>query len=90
MTTNELLTLLKQDLEIVNTLSDPLLLHMIGAAQSQIAAEGITLTPSALDDDLVRRYAAWLYRKRASDGPMPVGLRRALNNRKINEVSGYV
>ena len=88
MTTNEMLALVKNDLEIVNTIQDPFLLHLISAAQGAIAEEGITLTASPLDDDLIRRYAAWLYRKRATDGPMPVGLRRALNNRKISEVTG--
>ena len=88
MTTNEMLALVKLDLEIVNTIQDAFLLHLISAAQEAIAEEGITLTASPLDDDLIRRYAAWLYRKRATDGPMPVGLRRALNNRKISEVAG--
>ena len=88
MTTNEMLALVKNDLEIVNTIQDSFLLHLIAAAQEAIAEEGITLTASPLDDNLVRMYTAWLYRKRATDGPMPRMLRHALNNRKISEVTG--
>ena len=76
------------DLEIINSIQDVFLGDLVEEAIGQIEQQGITLSfpVSPADAGLVRRYAAWLYRKRSSDGPMPVGLRRALNDRKFHEV----
>ena len=43
--------------------------------------EGVTLTNSAEDAQLIIMYAAYLYRKRATNEGMPRMLRWALNNR---------
>lgn len=56
---------------------------LIKAAVGMIGREGVTLSPpySPEDANLVVMYAAYLYRKRAVDEPMPRMLRWALNNR---------
>lgn len=87
MTDTEILTMLKDDLEIVNSLQDTYLSQLISAAQSAVAGEGIAVSSSVADGHLVEMYAAWLYRKRAQDNPvMPRMLRHALNNRKFGQV----
>ena len=53
----------------------------IGAARSFISREGISLTDSIEDGQLVEMYAAYLVRKRAAAEAMPRMLRWALNNR---------
>lgn len=61
----------------------------ISAAQAFIAREGITLTDSIEDGQLVEMYAAYLVRKRATTEPMPRimprMLRWALNNRLFSQ-----
>ena len=56
---------------------------LIKAAMGMIGRECVTLSPpySPEDANLVVMYAAYLYRKRAVDEPMPRMLRWALNNR---------
>lgn len=81
MTRQDLMTLLKIDLGIIGTAYDPQLEQLVDAAQSFIAREGVTLTDSAEDAQLIIMYAAYLYRKRATDEGMPRMLRWALNNR---------
>lgn len=75
------MTLLKIDLGIIGTAYDPQLEQLLSAAQSFIAREGVTLTDSVEDGQLTIMYAAYLYRKRATDEGMPRMLRWALNNR---------
>lgn len=61
----------------------------ISAAQQFIAREGINLTDSIEDGQLVEMYAAYLVRKRATTEPMPRMLRWTLNNRLFSQkVSG--
>ena len=36
------------------------------------------------DNELLSAYAAWMYRQRASESPMPTYLRYALNNRIVS------
>ena len=81
MTQQELMTLLKIDLGIIGNAYDPQLKQLLSAAQSFIAREGVTLTDSVEDAQLIIMYAAYLYRKRATDEGMPRMLRWALNNR---------
>lgn len=81
MTQQELMALLKIDLGIIGTAYDPQLEQLLSAAQSFIAREGVTLTDSVEDAQLIIMYAAYLYRKRATDEGMPRMLRWALNNR---------
>ena len=59
--------------------------HTITAAQSRLSGAGITV--SAVEDaaglDLLVMYAAYLYRRRDSNEPMPQSLRLALNDAKV-------
>ena len=91
MTAAELLTMTKLNLEIpaANVLFDEYILNLIGAAEQMISREGIVLTESIEDGNLVVMYAAYLYRKRAEDSPqMPRMLRYALNNRLFSQKVG--
>lgn len=81
MTQQELMALLKIDLGIIGTAYDPQLEQLLSAAQSFITREGVILTDSVEDAQLIIMYAAYLYRKRATDEGMPRMLRWALNNR---------
>ncbi len=81
MTQQELMTLLKIDLGIIGTAYDPQLEQLLSAAQSFITREGVILTDSVEDAQLIIMYAAYLYRKRATDEGMPRMLRWAINNR---------
>lgn len=92
MTSEELLAMLKADLQLMNSLQDAYLQQLISAAFAAITEEGIEIfkPPSSVaDGHLVEMYAAYLYRKRAEDNPvMPRMLRHALNNRKMAQVMG--
>jgi len=82
MTDAERLALLKIDLQLITDAFDSYLLQLLSAAREMIAREGVQLTASAEDEQLLRMYAAYLSRKRAEDAPaMPRMLRWALNNR---------
>lgn len=82
MTTDDILAILKIDLGISSTALDSYLTQLIQSAQGYIAEEGIALTTSVPDGQLVEMYAAWLYRKRREENaPMPRMLRWNLNNR---------
>lgn len=61
------------------------LTQAISAAQAFITREGITLTDSIEDGQLVEMYAAYLVRKRATTEPMPRMLRWTLNNRLFSQ-----
>ena len=89
MTDNDILTILKTDLQISATALDDYLAQLIFASKKYITAEGITLEDTADDGMLVEMYAAYLYRKRREDkAEMPRFLRWALNNRLITEKGG--
>lgn len=87
MTDAQLLEILKCDLEIMGTHKDTYLNHLIQVAKLEIKKEGITLTGTVADGQLVIMYAAWLYRKRAAEAgagdgtAMPRMVRWALNQR---------
>lgn len=84
-----MLTALKIDLGITTTAYDDRLGQYLTSAQKAIEIEGITLTDSIADGDLVVRYAAWLWRKRATGEGIPRSLRWAMNNRLFSEkISG--
>ena len=86
MTAAERREILKVDLQLTTTAFDKYLDHLLQAAEERIAREGIKLTQSAEDEQLRIMYAAWLYRKRASeDTTMPRMLRFALNNRLVSQ-----
>jgi len=85
--TDQLLSALKIDLGITSTAFDDRLTARIQTAQERITAEGVTLTNSEGDKDLVLMYAAWLWRCRVDQAPMGRMLRQALNNRVIRETA---
>ena len=88
MTDAEILTLLKVDLQVSSTALDSYLTQLIASAKEFIQTEGVTLTSSTGDAQLVEMYAAYLYRqRREEDTQMPRMLRWALNNRKMEEVA---
>ena len=87
MTNAEILTLLQVDLgEMYPSQQRQAYLNQaISAAQAFIAREGINLTDSVEDGQLVEMYAAYLIRKRAEDPGMPRMLRWTLNNRLFSQ-----
>ena len=87
MTNAEILTMLQVDLGEMypSTERTAYLNQAISAAQQFIAREGITLTDSVEDGQLVEMYAAYLIRKRATSEAMPRMLRWALNNRLFSQ-----
>ena len=67
----------------------------LAGARETITQAGIVLTTesdpngiSALDANLIRMYAAWLVRGRASKDPMPPQLRQALHSRLFSQKMG--
>lgn len=86
MTDDEIMKILKIDLQVSSTALDTYLNRLIGAAKEYISTEGITLTESVGDAQLVEMYAAYLYRRRREENvQMPRMLRWALNNRLFSE-----
>ena len=89
MTNEELLALLKLDLQNPPDALDDFLLTLIGAAKERIASFGITLDLGAYSDaHLVIQYASYLYLMRNSNEGMPRSLQFALHSRLINEKGG--
>ena len=89
MTADELLSVTKLNLSLKTTAYDASLGGLIDAAREMIAREGIVLTDTAEDDQLVVMYTAYLFRKRAEDNPsMPRMLRYAINNRLFSQKIG--
>lgn len=87
MTDAEILTMLQVDLGELFS-SEPrkaYLQQCIISAREYITREGVTLTDSVGDGQLVEMYAAYLVRKRATNEPMPRMLRWALNNRLFSQ-----
>lgn len=79
---NTALPLLRSDLQNPPQATDAYLTHLLSVAESRISDEGVRLTGSVDDLNLVVMYASWLYRCRnKEDSPMPRMLRWALNNR---------
>lgn len=87
MENSTLLALLKADLDLLSVPKEreAYLTQQIEAAKSMIQREGITLTDTPEDIQLVVMYAAWLYRKRNTGEGMPRMIRYALNNRVISQ-----
>lgn len=87
MDNTTILSILKQDLGIsVNLLEEreKYLENYIVLSRAAITREGIDIRDNIEDGMLVEMYAAYLYRNRKEDGPMPRMLRLALNNRKLS------
>lgn len=89
MTQADLLTLLQTDLNLLSPDATRLaqLEHLIQVSLQLISREGVTLQEpyTAEDAQLIIMYASYLFRKRATDEPMPRMLRWALNNRIFSE-----
>lgn len=87
MTKNDILSILKIDLQISVASYDKYLNSLISLAESAIKEEGIVLSEENEQDGmLVEMYAAYLYRKRREENvAMPRSLRYALNNRLMSQ-----
>lgn len=86
MSEQDILKILKIDLQVSVNALDEYLLFLISSAKELILKEGVTLTTSQDDALLVEMYAAYLYRKRKEQqNEMPRMLRWALNNRLFSE-----
>ena len=86
MSEQDILKILKIDLQISVSALDEYLLFLITSAKKFILKEGIALTNSQDDALLAEMYAAYLYRKRKEQqNEMPRMLRWALNNRLFSE-----
>lgn len=87
MADEQILEMLKSNLDTTTSVKDKYLKFLIDASKEKIAEEGITLDLNKSGDvNLVVMYAAYLFRKRAEDNPvMPRMLRYALNNRLFSE-----
>ena len=81
----ELMAFLKSNLDLISVDSrkQGYLDQCLASARTFIKREGIPLSEdvSIEDGQLIVMYAAYLYRKRATDESMPRMLRYALNNR---------
>ena len=89
MTDEEILTVLKVDLQVSTDKLDNYLGQIIQAARAYIQTEGITLDCSTGDGMLVEMYSAYLYRRRREKNvAMPRMLRWALNNRLFSQKAG--
>lgn len=89
MTTAEILTGLKTDLQIAVNSMDGFLNNLIERATADFTREGMTVTDSVEDGMLVEAYAAFLFRHRRENGvKMPDSIRWQLNNRILSEKAG--
>lgn len=95
----DILEMLKTDLQISTTKYDMFLTNIIKLAKAEIEEEGIVLKKlvengediglKIEDGMLVQMYAAYLYRKRRGENvAMPRMLRYALNNRLLSQKGG--
>ena len=80
-----LLIAVKTDLGITTDVYDARLKSCICTARQRIEEEGVTLTESEGDFNLIVMYAAYLWRCRSSGEDMPRMLRYALNNRLFSQ-----
>ena len=96
MTEADLLAMLKLNQEDITDYIDPAakaaketeLLQYLRAAREYVTREGVALTDSAGDAQILVMYASWLYNRRKSDntyGAMPRMLRWAINNRPFDQ-----
>lgn len=86
MKDEEILTMLKTDLQISAAQYDPFLSNLIFLSKAAISKEGIVLKENIEDGMLVEMYASYLYRKRKEESiAMPRHLRYMLNNRLLSQ-----
>lgn len=86
MSDEEILAILKTDLQISADAYNKYLSNLISLSKAAIEREGIKLDENSVDECmLVEMYAAYLYRKRRDAGAvMPRALRYNLNNLLIS------
>lgn len=85
MDNETMLTALKVDLGITTNAYDVRLSQYMESARAAIRIEGIDLTDSTDDCNLIVMYAAWLWRKRDTNEGMPRMLRWMMNNRVFSQ-----
>lgn len=86
MVDEELLEILKKDLQMLTSSNDDYLKILLEQGRAAIEREGIDLNIGIEGDMAVIQYAAYLFRKRAGqDTTMPRYLRLQLNNLKISQ-----
>lgn len=83
-----LLPSLKVDLGITTTAYDGRLKAYLENARQEIQREGVILSDSIDDQQLVIMYAAWTWRRRDTGEGMPRMIRYALNNRVFSQKMG--
>lgn len=75
------LQMLKIDLGINTSAYDSRLTQYLASAKAEIEREGVTLTDSDPDANLIIQYAAWMWRKRDTGEGIPRMIRWQINNR---------
>lgn len=80
-----MLQALKVDLGITTTAYDVRLAQFLESAKRAIEIEGINLTESISDANLIVMYAGWLWRKRDTGEGIPRSLRWMMNNRLFSQ-----
>ena len=84
-TTARCLELLKLDLGIKNTSKDLYYNSLLATAQKELKRKGIELDENSVEDAmLISDYAAWCYRKRTENVPLPVNLQLRIRNRIVS------
>ena len=80
-----MLQALKVDLGITTAVYDVRLAQFLESAKRAIEIEGINLTESISDANLIVMYAGWLWRKRDTGEGIPRSLRWMMNNRLFSQ-----
>ena len=75
------LQMLKIDLGINTSAYDSRLTQYLASAKAEIEREGVKLTDSVPDENLIVQYAAWMWRKRDTGDGIPRMIRWQINNR---------
>lgn len=84
MYNEQALELFKLDLGIKNNAKDDYFKTRIAAAQKELEEKGVYINCANVEDAmLIADYAAWIYRKRQDDAPLPVNLKLRIKNRVI-------
>lgn len=81
MNDETMLQMLKIDLGITTDIYNTRLTQYITTAKAEIEREGVALTESIADGNLVIQYAAWMWRKRDTGEGLPRMIRWQINNR---------
>lgn len=86
MNQDELLTVLKKDLQIITTANDEYLTKLLSFSKDLMTREGIILDDSLECQMIQVHYAAYLFRRRGgSETSMPRFLRYELNNLLLSQ-----